>query len=520
MPRSKPRSHHRRTGILITLAGLLGAATPAAPDSTAPPPEMASLVALPPRPAGAPAQEDIALSSRWPRPINTRDPNNTFKALDAFHAVRLDWCYPGENRDFIRQARERGVPVFGSINAELPDEPGGSTRVLGRDRNLDGKPIGNPELAQFVARGDVADDAFRGVVLAHCTAMLDAGVDGIFVDDPGMTYHGALHANAGYGPASLAKFRDYLKEQTTLADQDAWGLPGDLDTLDYRAFAVEKGRDLAPGLRDAFLAFHLASLNGFYEWLRAALDAHAGRRVPLACNNGSNQIQEDWHVRHFDFWLGETGLAYGDPTPRGIFTKTRNAEQLGRVQLFSPPNDGLDRLPDRAGYVTLTRRIIATSYACGSLTLVPWDVWRRGPDTPRFFGTREEFGDLYDLIDAHPDLFAGRALAYATGPDMEPWSVDGLDYVPIQVSDGEFAAIRAVPGDADAPIVVHLVDWRDTPAPTVVGIHDTLLAGRQVHLWVAGEPVAPLEAGMPIDQYVRFTLPPLRPWAILIIGNH
>jgi len=480
-------------------------------------PELSNLVSLVPRPGGAPALEDISLSSRWPRPMKENDPHDAFEALEAFHAVRLDWCYTGRNKAFVEKAKAKGVPVFGTINAELTDAPGINTRKLGRDRNLHGEQIGNPELAQFVARGDVASEDFRDVVLAHCKAMLDAGVTGIHVDDPGMTYHGALYASAGYGEASLAKFRGYLGEHTSAEKRETWGLPANLEGFDYRAFALEWDGKVAPELRATFLEFHIASLNDFYTWLRKSMDDYAGRRVPLSCNNGSNQLQEDWHVRNFDFWLGETGVTYGDPTAHGIFSKTQNAERLGGLQLFSPPNDGLDRIPTRDGYMSLTRRIIATSYACGSLTLVPWDVWRRGPDTPRFFGTREEFGDLFDLIHAHPSLFANRALAYAAGPNMEPWSVEGLDYTPVKVPEGVFAAIRVVPKDASAPLVVHLVDWRETPKATRVGIHRALLDDRRVSLLMPGSLMEHLSADGQDESFVQFEAGTLKPSAIMVV---
>lgn len=504
-------------GILLALAPW----TSATPSADVPP--LSALVSLPPRPAGAPAMADIALSSRWPRPMGKQDQYDSFEALEAFHAVRLDWCYTGSNKAFVERAKAAGVPVFGAINAELSDAPGADTRLLGRDRNLQGEQIGNPELTQFVARGDVASEAFRGVVMAHCRAMLDAGVTGIHVDDPGMTYHGALHANAGYGEASLAAFRGYLRDHTSAAEREAWGLPADLEGFDYRLFALKQGKSLAPALREQFLAFHLESLNEFYGWLRTALDEYAGRHVPLSCNNGSNQIQEDWHVRNFDFWLGETGLAYGDPTARGIFLKTMGAEKLGRLQVFSPPNDGLDRLPDRAGYVALTRRIIATSYACGSLTLVPWDVWRRGPETPRFFGTREEFGDLYELVHKHPDLFDNHALAYATGPGMDAWSAEGLEYVPVTVPEGVFAAVRAVPGDAAAPIVVHLVDWRAAAGPVSLGVAVQLMPdsgeSASVSILLPGADTIRVP-GVNDGSFWQFELGELRPYGIVVVALH
>jgi hypothetical protein len=54
------------------------------------------------------------------------------------------------------------------------------------------------------------------------------------------------------------------------------------------------------------------------------------------------------------------------------------------------------------------RRTIATMYALGQLQLVPWDIYMGSDDKgiqPRYFGTREEYGDLYDFIHQYPQLF-------------------------------------------------------------------------------------------------------------------
>jgi len=469
---------------------------------------LSSLVKPVLRPVGAPSQADIALSSRWPRPINARDPHDALEAIQTFHADRMDWCYVGTNRAFVQKVKQTGLPLFGTISAELPDGPDVRTRLLGRDQTRTGDVVPNPELAFTVARGDVASVDYREVVMAHCRAMLDAGVAGIQVDDPGMTYHGAIYAEGGYGEASVAAFLSYLPTKTDAAERAQWGLPEILTGFDYRAYAEAKGADLPAPLKQLFLDFHRESLDDFYGWLRSALDAHAGRHIPLSCNNGSNQRQDETpYVKHFDFWVGETGLQYGDPTAKGIFSKSISAQALGKVQVYSPPNDGLDRIPTRAGYIDLTRKLIATGYGCGSPTLVPWDVWRRGPETPRFFCTAEEFGDLYDFIDENRVLLDGYELAYAAGPGMAPWFIDGLDNAPVAVDEGVFVAVRALPGKPEAPVVIHLVDWREAGEALTLRIKRPVKSTR---LLIPGRP-----AVESIGDVVR--LPPLHPYGMVVM---
>jgi hypothetical protein len=58
-----------------------------------------------------------------------------------------------------------------------------------------------------------------------------------------------------------------------------------------------------------------------------------------------------------------------------------------------------------------TRAALGLTYALGQFYLVPWDIYMgNGPDgltLPRFMGTREQFGDCYDLIHQQPGLFDG-----------------------------------------------------------------------------------------------------------------
>jgi len=63
-----------------------------------------------------------------------------------------------------------------------------------------------------------------------------------------------------------------------------------------------------------------------------------------------------------------------------------------------------------------TRAAIATTYALGQPHLVPWDLYMGSDATgiqPRYFGTREQYGDLYDFVHEH------RALLDALSPASE-----------------------------------------------------------------------------------------------------
>lgn len=471
------------------------------------------------RSAGAPRASDVCFSSRWERPMGKNDSHDTFAAAKAFRATRIDWSYPS-GLDFIRKVKAQKLGYFGTISAELE----GSTSREGRDKSYQGRIVGNPELDFLAARGDVNSDEYRAVVLRHVKLILDGGADGIFVDDPGMTYHNAIYNKGGYGDAGMRKFPAWLEAHTTQAERSAWKLPADLKGFDYPAFVRAQNGNPAAELQAKFHEFHRQSVDEFYQWLHAEADKIAGRRVPFGCNNWSVHKQDEFPFReHFDFWLGETSVQYAQPTAKLIYEKTRTARQFGKLQCFSPPNDGDDKIPTRDLYVSLTRKIIATSYACGSATLVPWDVWRRGPDTPRFFGTLKEFGDLYSVVADHSALFEGHEEVFAAGGGIAPTAAKGVATDLVRVT-GEpsalFISVRAVAGDDAAPIVVHLVDWSDQHVPLKLELKNSGFGSATdqplaLELLIPGKTPETVR-GVTMRGLTTVELPALKPWGLLV----
>lgn len=475
-----------------------------------------------PRPLGAPKLNDICYSSRWPRPINADDPHDTFKAAKTFHATRIDWSYSNDV-DFIKKVKAAGLVYFGAISSEMR----GVGATAGREKDVNGQIIGNPELDFLMARGDVNSDEYRRIVMHHLKLLIDGGADGIQVDDPGMTYHNMQYLGGGYGNASLIAFRDYLETHTTPRQRNDWSMPDDFKTFDYAAYVRRHNENSPPPVKTLFTEFHRQSLDAFYKDIRSAVDKYAGRHVPFSCNNWSSQKQDEFPFKqHFDFWVGETSVQYGLPTAQRIYEKVKTAEALGKVQVFSPPNDGFDRIPTRDEYIAITRKLIATSYAAGSATLVPWDVWRRGPGTPRFFGTAAEFGDLYECVARHADLFADHEEVFAVGSGVHPQFAEGLTAAPIRIPETAkqvIATVRATPNAPSAPIVIHLVDWSDAPAELTLDLRNDLFghpddATIPVRLIRPGQDDQTLRMTPHTKPWTRLNLPPLTPYALLVVA--
>jgi hypothetical protein len=98
-----------------------------------------------------------------------------------------------------------------------------------------------------------------------------------------------------------------------------------------------------------------------------------------------------------DGFAGESSLDTNQQTATNCIFAAKAAEAFGIAQVASPIPHSTAR----------TRAALATSYALGQTHLVPWDIYM-GSDAagsqPRYFGTREQYGDLYDFIHEHAHL--------------------------------------------------------------------------------------------------------------------
>jgi hypothetical protein len=99
-----------------------------------------------------------------------------------------------------------------------------------------------------------------------------------------------------------------------------------------------------------------------------------------------------------DFFTGESSQSADYQTEAEYVFAAKAAEAFGMTQVVSPIPCSTAR----------TRAALATTYALGQLFLVPWDIYTGSDERgvqPRYFGTREQYGDLYDFIHEHKSLF-------------------------------------------------------------------------------------------------------------------
>ncbi len=409
----------------------LTVATHAAENDTQPTRTVFDIAVKSNRPPGAPQYSDVCFSSRWKRPCGNKDPHDTLRDAAVFHATRLDWVYSIDPA-WIRECRKHGYKFGGTLNTILPDAPGEHARDKGRVLDKAGQPITAPWMRKWKVKpwwGCVNSPEYRKSYLAHAKLLIDAGVDTIHMDDPGLNFRAA-----DWGGCYCPHCQEKAKEL---------GMP------------LEQGKQQQK-------AFQKVSVKEFFSHMRKEIDRHAGRHVPFSSNNWDGRSGFPYDL--FEYGIAELPERSGKPDH--LFKVFNDATSQGRAQVFTFGSVS----------VPLTRRLIALAYACGGHILVPYDVYHG--EHPRIFGKPKEYADLYGFVRANADFLDAYENAAVAGGEVTeerygkalPMSIDAKDV---------FAVARAHPGEPDAPVVVHVVDWRDDSKPCVLELRTACFFGHK-----------------------------------------
>lgn len=497
--------------ILANLFGQFAAAE--GPQASPEPRRFADLVQPSSRPAEAPRASAVCFSSRWVHPAGPDDPFDTFRTAEEFAATDFVWTYsldPG----FVKRAKQFGGKVFLAINSLVPDEPDGTTRRRGRIVDLEGKPVTAPWMRGSGERwwGCVNSPEYRESYLAYAKRCIDAGCDGLQMDDPLTNLH-AVQWGACFCPHCMEGFRRFLEEHKEELDIQGLGI-ADLSSFDYRDYLRQRGAPVGDAfrtydggqLKQLFVQFQRQSVERFFREMRAAIDAYAGRHVVFASNN----YRGSWDFPYDLFEIGMAELPQKDASPAHLYRLFAAARQRGKHQIFT-----LVPLAADGSEVHVTRCAIATSYACGGHLIVPWDVYT-GPQRPRYFGKPEQYADLYRFVRQFEHLFDNFEEVAARIPGE--LSSDGILWQ-IQGGENVLGVLRAKPGDRLSGAVIHLIDWGEDPRPLALWI-DTRPIGWPVEatlLRPGHEPAElPVISGKHmIAEVVALSLPPLHPWGMV-----
>lgn len=396
-------------GACRTLAVVVVAAAASLGQAAEAPKTFAEMAEKVERPAGFPRPSAVCFSSRWKHPANSKDPHDTFQAAADFHATGFYWSY-GPNQEWFKEIKRRGYTVQGWLSTILPDTLFGDARQQGRIMNEQGELVTGPWMLAWKGWwGCLNSPEYRDIYLQYVKMYMDAGVDSLQMDDPGEN-NTATQWGGCYCPYCRAK-------------------------------AARLGKSPPDIQRE--------STEEFYTWIRAEMNAYAGRHVPFSCN--SHPGSRYFFNATFDYGIEELDHT----TPYGFYHAMRDAERRGKALMYT----------FRSTSVPETRRTIALSYACGSHIIVPWDVYMPGPGAPRYFGKPEDYADLYGLVRHCAAYLDGYEDAAFVLPELAD---DRQRQAPLGIVGGSEDLnlfVRAVPGKPDAPVVIHCLDMADTPKP-------------------------------------------------------
>lgn len=515
----------------------LGVAFVTSAGETASPRRLADVVvALPAIPGAAPASA-VCMRSLRPRPINANDPHDTLAAIRGFHVTRLEWTY-GNDKAFIQKVHDLGVEYGGAIAA-------GS--YSGSKSPWDWNVIGSetqrlaPTWMRKWARpnpwGCANNPEFRAGHVRAAVAAVKAGADLLHRDEPGQNEH-SYHWGGCFCRHCMKGFRSWLADNADRSELEQLGV-SDLASFDYGDYC--RGKKAPTGdafrlwktdvLRTYFRQFQIDSSVAFNRWWRQELDRQAGRPIAVSCNNGARR----WTPIElgFDYCIGE--LRRDHATPAHLHDVMQTALSHGRTQSVTMPLDGRDE-PESPGWIAVTRRTIATMYALGGHIEMPWDTYLPTPDARRYFGRPENYADLTAFIRGIAAHLDGHGEAYASGCGVvdDRWQQQP---VTLPTADGIFLTVRARPGEPEAPLVMHIIDWRDEPAPVAITIDRPAFFGTADLTARLLQPVRPVDekahaaafdsgdyAGLvettsvSIDREGRLLLPAFDPWGVVVFA--
>lgn len=418
-----------------------------------------------------------------------------------FHITRCVWSYI-EDEEFIRLVKSQGWDFQATLNLIVTDPA-----LALRDR--DGIPI----------RCNVLRD--RGKLIRDAA--------GHAVDDKISPFRADL-ANPDYR-------RRYLERARRLVDIGATSFQRDDPDEGHFEWGDKWGKE---GRRDAISDGDLLE---FHSWARTEIEKHAGRTLTFSVNNHDNSP----FTQVFDYRMTEVRFRSMDATKEII-----GPDRIREI--------GLDARKEKKPFILAGqedrpvedyRWAWATSYATGNLYVVPWDQFQnvvldpvtRNPRVPiyklpRIFIAPEQFADLTGFVRANADILEGYEEAAVGGYDL-PDARFGTE-APLHVEGGSgklSVFVRAKPGDATAPVVVHLVE-RDQGVPATLRLATRRFFGKdplRVKLRVPPPYAAALHAEAEKSGNYRSLLseailtpttdgdwtivpvPALNPWGILVV---
>jgi hypothetical protein len=475
---------------------------------------------------------DVLIRGLRARPMNEDDPHDTLATATAFGVDNILWIYDISN-DWIAGARALGIRVGSTMDQRgWPDIQTISNFVQTFTvRNIDGDQVIQTHAAEnfgpsawtrhFVP--DITIPQWFDFYRDYVAGLLDLNIVSIHRDDHHANY-AAIRYGASFTDASVTFFRNYLQENFTPSQLASLGVD-DINTFNVREHFKSlgapndtelwfwTGSPLMPIFKEAQL---LATAN-FYQNLRTDIEAITGRSLPWSANGVSpwNAIDQT-----FDFRIGELQSHLNQPQTLEIIA--RNADEIGKKQALVSMVDR--NYETRPTFVADLRLNIATAYAMGLVPLVPWDMYMH--DAPRYFGSFDEFGDLYHFVSRNRQYFDHHELVSTHGVDVRhnlyQWLPNReLHYpasrtvAPVWINQNNvFATVRRSADRQGATI--HLINWNPTRSAFALHLNPMALVGSPSASVTLLTPTGDSQTWQTYNGGT-LSIPQLNPWGILIV---
>ena len=384
-----------------------------------------------------------------------------------------------------------------------------------------------------------------GAELAAAEAFHITRADWSYIKDPayierihrrGWTFQGSMNA--------VTRNTDFAKRDADGQPMlDHFGKPGrywsDNDNESYRQWYLAQLAEWIEAGVDSIQRDEPTTCNRtpvpdaarFLKEIHARFEEKLGRHVPMSCNLAWNSsvfggVGESVAML-FDFGMAEMGQ--DKVRPEFLWHAARDARDRGKAMVYTSHQE-FD--------VPTYRRAIAGCYATGMHFMVPWDQFG-GLHKPRVFSKPEDLADLYGFIRANARYLDDYEDAAATGCELTDTRWNEAPILHIEGTEQVSAFVRAKPGDASAPVVVHLIDLSEptpfvirlrrraffdsapvavalrTPVPYDAGLHEEAETSKAYESLSCPTPLPTTSE----DDWTVVEIPALRPWGLLIVSR-
>jgi hypothetical protein len=430
---------------------------------------------------------DVLMRSLRVWPKDDGDERNTLQAAKDFKVDKIVWIYEN-TEDYNKKVRSEGIGIgstmaanarerwFDKFSQEQKEEFVDKFTI----RNLKGQQVIAEHMKHFGSSAyithfqpDVAIDEWVDYYTKYVTYLYGLSIDTIHRDDPAANWW-APRCGGTFTDASVEYFRQYLEDNFNTSELKKMGVE-DVKNFNVREHFLKLGAPTdnslwqwrgSPLMSVYFDAMEKVTVD-FYKEVRGRVEKTTGIEIPWSLNGVGPYSDLD---RVFDFRIGEFQRHHNQP--QTLLLMSRYAAGENKLQALISMVDG--NWPDHPEqFVSETRKHIATAYATGMIPLVPWCMYMH--QAPRYYGQVDDFGDLFHLVAENRELFDGYTLEAANGIDTNA----NLYSLPVNKEmnypeeneavkfwidrENIFAFLRC--NEANAPKVVHLIDWNESAEP-------------------------------------------------------